>query len=257
MAAVAAALATVPTLTPPAAAEDPPTELLGGDGPPRPLPNAALIEMTEWGYRYVAGQQDTDLTITFENGTLRYVDTGTEELRSLPKACARVQVATGIAATCPIPEAFADGMYLQVWPRLGDDVVQGSTLPAQFRMWVLGDAGDDVMRGGAGDDFFNGAQDRDTAYGGAGNDWLRTGKAADRIWGGSGNDRLVGVDGRDRVHGDEGDDRVEGGPGRDRLWGGPGRDVVSCAGGVDVGYTDAGDRVRLCETRLADAAPAG
>lgn len=251
----AATLAALPTLAAPAFADDPPTELLGGDGPVRPLPDAALIEMTEWGYRYVAGQQDTNLTITFDDDTLRYADTGTAELRSLPKACTRVEVATGIAASCPVPPKFADGMYLQVWPRLGDDVVDGSTLPAQFRMWVLGDAGNDVMWGGAGDDFFNGAQDADTAHGGDGDDWLRTGLANDRLWGGAGNDKLVSVDGNDRIHGDEGQDRVGGGAGRDRLWGGPGRDVVACSGGRDQAYTDPSDRVAQCEVITAESAP--
>ena len=43
-----------------------------------------------------------------------------------------------------------------MWPRLGDDRVDASTLPDSVAMTVLGDAGDDVVLFGGGPDFFNG-----------------------------------------------------------------------------------------------------
>jgi hypothetical protein len=231
----------------------PPTELIGGGGPVIPLKNAAMITKTADGYRYQAGQQDSRLTITKVGNSLRYVDTGTRELREIPGSCVRESVPTGIAALCRIPARF-DGenlMFLEVWPRLGDDFVDGSTLPALFRMWVLADAGNDVVRGGAGDDFVNGAQDTDKAWGGAGDDWIRGGIGNDRLRGEDGNDRLVGQDGGDRLRGGEGDDRVEGGAGRDALWADAGQDLVNCGDGADDAYVDSSDRTVTCETSSA------
>jgi Ca2+-binding RTX toxin-like protein len=100
-------------------------------------------------------------------------------------------------------------MFLEVWPRLGHDFVDGSTLPATLRLWVLADAGNDTVYGGAGDDFVNGAHDTDRVWGGAGNDWVRGGSGNDRLYGGTGNDRLLGQDGADVVRGGAGVDRVE------------------------------------------------
>ncbi|UMG94249.1 calcium-binding protein [Nocardioides sp. TF02-7] len=239
----------------PAAPGEPPLALLGDGTSVRPLKDAALVEMTPQGWRYVAGQQDSHLTVSVVEGRVRFEDTGTRVLRRLPKQCTELEVPVGVAAECRVPARFADGMYLQVWPRLGDDVVDGSTLPAQLRLWVLADAGDDTMYGGAGDDFLNGAQGHDIGHGGGGDDWLRTGKGNDRLWGGDGDDRLVGVGGRDRLHGEAGTDRVEGGPGADVLSGGEGRDVVSCAGGRDRATVDADDRVRHCEQVTQQTAP--
>lgn len=227
----------------------PPTELTGGGGPVIPLKNAAMIVKTEGGFRYIAGQQNSHLTVSMADGKVRYVDTGTKELRDIPRACSRQSVRDGIAALCRIPAKFDDGkMFLEVWPRLGDDFVDGSTLSARFRLWVLADAGFDTVYGGDGNDFVNGAQDNDKARGGAGNDWIRTGIGNDKLRGGTGDDKLVGVDGRDRIRGGEGNDRVGGGSGSDALWAGTGRDKVACGGGNDDAYIDGSDRASECES---------
>lgn len=243
---VVAAFATATTSMTSVAHADyqPPTELLGDNGPAIPLKNAAMIVRTEGGYRYMAGQQNSHLTITMANGKLLYVDTGTLELRDIPRTCSRQSVAQGIAALCKIPAKF-DGskMFLEVWPRLGNDVVDGSTLSANFRLWVLADAGFDTVYAGAGDDFVNGAQDGDRVWGGAGNDWIRTGLGNDRLWGGPGDDQLVGVYNRDRIHGGKGNDRVGGGPGNDVLFAGEGTDFVICGGGADSAHADQADRI--------------
>jgi Ca2+-binding RTX toxin-like protein len=214
-----------------------------------PLKNAAMIQKTKYGYRYVSGQQNGHLTISRDHGRLRYADTGTRELRKHPRSCHEQRARTGIVVTCSIPAAFAGSrrMFLEVWPRLGNDYTSGAGLPAKFRMWVLGDRGHDTFRGGAGADFFNGAQDDDVAHGGAGKDWIRTGDGNDSLWGDAGNDLLVSVDGADTIHGGSGNDGVYGGNGNDRLWADGGRDVLQCAGGRDDAHADGDDRTHGCE----------
>jgi len=228
----------------------PPTELLGNGPKPIPLKNAAMITMEDTGYRYRAGQQNSHLTITLVDGGLLYVDTGTRELRQIPGTCTRRSVDRGIAAFCTIPDRFDEDrkMFLEVWPRLGDDYVDGSSLPSRFRLWVLADAGNDRVYTGAGDDFVNGAQDNDRVWGGAGDDWIRTGIGNDELWGDEGNDKLVGTDGADALHGGSGNDRVGGGSGGDRLWGDLGQDVVACGSGADDAFLDGADRANGCET---------
>lgn len=227
----------------------PPTELLG-DGPtPIPLKNAAMIKRTEWGYRYIAGQQDSNLTVRMDDGKIVYSDRGTRELRDIPGTCSRRSADVGISVACTVPAEYGapNSMFLEIWPRLGDDTVDASSMPSTFRMWVLGDRGRDVVRTGAGDDFVNGAQDPDKVWGGAGDDWLRTGIGDDTLHGEAGNDRIVGVDGSDTLDGGEGHDRVGGGPGSDELVAGSGSDVVACGGGPDRAWVDGDDRANDCE----------
>ncbi len=229
---VAATAATL-TLTTPAAARGgnlPPTELLGEHGPPVPLKNQAQISVSKWGIRYEAGQQSSHLTITEVGSKVRYVDTGTQRWRKLPRNCVRQSVPRGVAALCSIPPRFAGKqVFLEVWPRLGNDNINASAISARYRVWVLADAGRDTVVTGAGADFVNGAQNRDRVQGGAGNDWLRTGKSNDTVSGGDGADKIVGADGNDRM---------TGGLGADRLYG---------AGGRDVAYRDGADRIVLAE----------
>ena len=247
--ALAAGAATTAVTSPAHADYQPPLALYGQFGPAIPLVNAAMIVKTPGGLRYIAGQQDTDLTVTEVDGKLLFVDTGTRELRDIPGGCARLRVDKGIGALCSIPSEFAEGeMYLEIWPRLGDDRVDGSTLPARYRMYVLADAGFDVVRTGAGDDFVNGAQDDDRVWGGAGDDWIRTGIGDDELWGEGGNDKLVGVYDDDVVHGGDGKDRVGGGPGTDVLYGDLGQDTVACGSGPDHATVDGFDRFSQCET---------
>ena len=227
----------------------PPTELMGKGGPVTPLKNAAMIVRTEGGYRYIAGQQNSHLTVTKTRGKLRYVDTGTAQLRAIPGSCSRRSVSRGIAAVCSIPARFPRGrMLLEVWPRLGNDFVNGSGLSARFRLWVLADAGIDTVYGGDGNDFVNGAQDHDTVWGGAGNDWIRGGTGRDKVRGGTGADRLVAGNDHDVVRGGSGSDRVGGGTGGDDLWTGPGRDRAACGAGRDAAHIVGRDRTRGCES---------
>lgn len=171
----------------------PPMMLGPGDAGVHDIGGEAIIRMSRFGYVYIAGQQHTHLRIKFvkERNILRYRDTGTDRVKSMPKRCAKERVRKGISVICTIPKAFrSKKMFVQVWPRLGNDYVDARTLPRRFRLWVLTDAGRDVVHGGAGNDFVNGAKGNDLAWGGAGNDFLRQGPGADRMYGGPGRDRI-------------------------------------------------------------------
>ncbi len=214
-----------------------------------PLKDQAIVNRTKHGYLFRAGQQDTDLLMTIRFGKLRFIDRGTQSWKWLPRGCRRLNRSVGVAAACHIPKRMTNRrpMLVEVWPRLGDDVVDASRLPRRIDVSILGDMGDDVAYLGPGNDFFNGAQDNDRVYGGDGNDWLRTGIGDDYIDGGNGDDNLVGVDDNDEVHGGNGDDRLVGGNGNDRLFAGPGRNFAICGNGVDDATVDQDDRTLACE----------
>lgn len=172
-----------------------PTTYLGpGAAGVHDMGKKAIIRMSKHGYVYIAGKQSSHLRVTFNNvhRTLRYRDTHTQRFKSLANGCRREHVKTGVSAVCKVPHRF-DGhrMFVQVWPRLGNDYVDGHTLPARFRLWVLADAGNDVVKCGPGADFVNGAKGNDRITGGAGRDWLRAGPGHDRVQGGAGHDRVT------------------------------------------------------------------
>ncbi len=184
--------------------------LMGDTGPVEPMKNQAKILRTDYGYRITAGQQNSHMTIRVVDGRLRVADTGTQEWRSLSRACTAVRVQVGVAATCRVPgtTSAANPTLLEVHPRLGNDYVDGRSLSAVFEMAVLADEGRDVVYGGRGNDFVNAAQDADQVHGGAGNDWMRGGKAGDVMWGDAGNDYMVGQYGHDVMHGGTGKNRI-------------------------------------------------
>jgi len=220
-----------------------------------PLKDKAIINRTPHGWLYRAGQQNSQLTVTMAQGRsayrLEFVDTGTQSWLWLPRRCHRLDVPQGVGASCRVNPRFTpqDPMLVEIWPRLGNDRVDTSSLPALFDVSILGDQGDDVAFLGAGDDFFNGAQGSDTVRGGDGRDWLRTGLEDDSIDGGPGSDYLVGVDGDDTVDGGLGDDRIYGIDGNDHLFSGPGNDYVSCGNGVDTANYKSTDHTVGCENR--------
>lgn len=241
-----------PTTLPPSGI--PPTELNGQFGTAIPMKDAAVIIRHSYGYRYMAGQQDSDLTVTHIRGArrdkLRFVDTGTRELRDFPRSCRERAAQRGIHAVCRIPGRYDESnpMFLEIWPRLGDDVIDGSDLPASIRFWVLADAGNDVVRAGRGDDFVNAAQGNDKVWAGPGNDWVRGGLDRDELWGGDGADKIVAQDGNDTVDGGAGNDQLYGATGSDTLRSGPGQDRVVCGGGVDRAFAKSTDKVVYCES---------
>ncbi len=215
------------------------------------LKDTVRLTRSERGYRFHTGQQDNHLVVTRVDGGLRFADTGTKSFKNLSPACQRKKVRVGIAAVCRVPGSISvrRPLLVEVWPRLGNDYTNASTLPATFAVTVLGDKGHDVARFGAGPDFFNGFSGRDKIWGGAGNDWIRPGLGNDGVEGGSGNDDIVAVEGRDTVRGGSGADRLWAGDGDDRLRGGAGADLVLCGNGRDRAKVDGRDRVsRTCES---------
>lgn len=208
------------------------TELIDHN-PHLAMKDAARIIKTDCGYRYRAGQQNSHLVITQVGNSLRFSDRGTDRIDVLAKRCTEIKGVRGIAAKCPIPSGISESnrLLVEVWPRLGNDFVDGSSLSSKFSMTVLADAGNDTALLGAGPDFFNGAFGNDRVRGGSGDDWIRTGDQRDRITAGAGDDYITGG---------YGPDRIDGGDGVDRLYCGPGKDSA---------VRDGGDaKVYLCET---------
>jgi hypothetical protein len=209
-----------------------------------------MLSKSKHGYLFRAGQQDTHLEVTLTSSGLRFEDSGTKEFRKLTNVCKEKKAGRGIAAVCPVPGNISQRqpLLIEVWPRLGNDYVDTSTLPAEYSVTVLGDKGQEEVHFGAGWDFFNGYSQRDKVWGGGGNDWFRPGLGNDLVVGGPGNDDVVAVEGHDTIRGSEGHDRIWAGDGNDRLWGGPGDDFVLCGSGRDRATADAGDQVtRDCE----------
>jgi serralysin len=184
--------------------------LMGDDGPLEPMKDQARINRTEYGYLLIAGQQNSHVTITLVHGGLRFKDTGTRAWRSLASGCKAETVATGVSALCQVPSSnsASDPSLIEVHPRLGNDFIDGRTLPATYELAVLADAGIDTVFTGSGNDFVNGANDLDRIHGGAGKDWIRGGRGNDRIWGDGGDDYIIGQDGADAIDGGTGANRI-------------------------------------------------
>ena len=131
------------------------------------------------------------------------------------------------------PEPPTDpGEMNQVIGDAGDNQLRGSA----DADWLNGDAGDDILRADAGDDQAYGGDGADIIRGGAGDDVvygqdgddivLSGDRGDDTIYGGAGNDVLRGGADNDMLYGDEGADRLVGDRGGDTLNGGAGDDVL-------------------------------
>jgi hypothetical protein len=219
------------------------TELMG-EGAGTALKDQVELTRTKLGYRYWTGQQNNHIVVTLVDGGLKFRDTGTERFKKLAAACQRQKVKVGISAVCRIPSdiTVAKPLLVEVWPRLGNDYLNTSALPATYAVTFLSDEGNDTAYFGAGPDFFNGYMGHDRAFGGGGNDWIRGGLGNDEVHGGAGNDDIVAETGADNVHSGEGDDRVWGSDGDDRIWGGAGADFIYCGDGSDSATVDAADQ---------------
>ncbi|WP_375553753.1 VWD domain-containing protein [Roseovarius mucosus] len=98
---------------------------------------------------------------------------------------------------------------------------------------LIGNSGDDVLRGEGGDDGVFGQSGNDILDGGAGNDSIAGADGNDLISGGLGNDNIGGGLGNDTIDGGEGDDIIGAGFGDDSVTGGAGNDVVAGGAGDD------------------------
>jgi serralysin len=224
--------------------------LIDGRQVGKPLTGVAVIDRTAHGYVYRAGSQDNRLTVTRVKRGLRFADPATPRFKSLARECRNVPARRGVAAVCPVPGGISEQqpLLVEVWPRIGDDHLDTSTLPVTFAVTMLGDLGDDVANFGPGPDFFNGHTGRDRVRGGGGDDWVRAGDDDDLVFGGPGNDYLVGMLGDDVIRGGDGDDQLAGMDGDDLLHAGAGRDRTACGSGTDTAWVDTDDFSRDCES---------
>ncbi|MDX5381668.1 MAG: hypothetical protein LPJ92_01605 [Rhodobacterales bacterium] len=86
----------------------------------------------------------------------------------------------------------------------GNDTLDASTLTDAI--FLFGERGNDMLRGGTGNDTLIGGPGNDTLSGGAGNDWLSGVVGNDNLFGGAGDDTLIGWTGADTMDGGEGAD---------------------------------------------------
>lgn len=106
---------------------------------------------------------------------------------------------------------------------------------------IVGDAGDEFLRGTHGPDVIAARGGADVVRAHAGNDRICLGRGSDRVGGGRDRDKIEGGRGSDIVRGRRGRDYLKGGYREsdiDRLFGGGARDT--CIGG---------ERYRNCERR--------
>jgi Ca2+-binding RTX toxin-like protein len=102
-----------------------------------------------------------------------------EDVISVTGQGAHLQVA-GLAPLVSVTNAEPGSDRLTVSALNGDDVIDASAVPAGSMLLTLnGDAGDDVVIGGAGDDILTGGEDDDVLIGGAGVDNLDGGPGDD------------------------------------------------------------------------------
>jgi hypothetical protein len=122
----------------------------------------------------------------------------------------------------------AGGVAITVFGGAGNDTLIGSG----FADSILGEAGDDLVRGRTNDDTLSGGADNDTLFGNSG---------ADNADGGTGNDVITGHSGKDTLLGNDGADTIFGGSGRDSIRGGNGADFIRGNQNSDSLFGEAGD----------------
>lgn len=106
---------------------------------------------------------------------------------------------------------------------------------------ILGGAGDDYLVAGDGNDVLDGGTGKDTIRAGTGNDEITAGDNDDVVHAGTGDDTVTGDDGRDILNGGGGHDELIGGAARDILNGGREDDLLMGGGDRDILNGDQGD----------------
>ncbi|MGB0966990.1 MAG: serine hydrolase [Halocynthiibacter sp.] len=131
---------------------------------------------------------------------------------------------------------FSDGSTLFIADDAGDsfNVLQDAWAARTSDNQLIGQDGNDVLRGGHGDDRIEGGNGNDVLIGRRGDDQIGGGDGNDALRGGRGDDQLSGGDGNDDIRGGRGDDALDGGTGNDVLRGGRGDDQLSGGDGNDV-----------------------
>jgi hemolysin type calcium-binding protein len=121
----------------------------------------------------------------------------------------------------------------------GQDTLTVSTItPATGPVEGFGDAGNDVVTGGAGQVILRGGAGNDRVVAGPDGGLLDGNEGEDELTGGSARETLLGGGGRDTISAGDGDDGIEGdgflGDDADVIHAGPGNDIVQAGGGDDV-----------------------
>ena len=170
-------------------------------------------------YYYSAWGTNNKLTVTLVEGRLYFRDPRPTGWERLGRACRRVTVDRGVAASCRVPDGVSAGhpLELSLELRLGNDSVNMTTLGAEFYGYVLADQGTEVIKLGAGDDWVNGFLGPDEVWGGDGDDFMRGGEGNDILHGEAGKDELVGLEGDDKLYGGQGVDQIKCGDGNNDL----------------------------------------
>ncbi len=106
---------------------------------------------------------------------------------------------------------------------------------------LSGGNGEDTLIGGSGNDELFGGNGADKLFGGSDDDVLDGGRSVDLLVGGSGNDRLSGGTQGDHLYGNSGRDIIDGGSGRDHIYGGSGNDRIAGGLGQDQIFAGSGD----------------
>ncbi|PVE26429.1 hypothetical protein DC522_01305 [Microvirga sp. KLBC 81] len=147
-------------------------------------------------------------------------------------------------------QTFSIGTALNVGTVQLTGSTNASITGSSLKNNLMGNAGNNVIRGGDGVDILAGNAGNDALYGGYKNDIVLGGEGNDRVYGnneddvvkgGAGNDTVDGGSGSDKVYGDDGDDSVNGGAGNDTVRGGAGNDRVVDTSGRNKLYGDAGN----------------
>ncbi|MGC1198276.1 MAG: hypothetical protein WA882_15390, partial [Geitlerinemataceae cyanobacterium] len=125
-----------------------------------------------------------------------------------------------------LPLILPDGSIVRCPGKCSIDFTLGTDI-------ILGDFGDDFIRGGTLDPTSTPDVERDWLFGNRGQDTLIGDAGDDSLWGGKDNDLLQGEAGNDRLFGDIGSDTLMGGEGKNivalgRLTGIPG--ILSTGG---------------------------
>jgi putative intracellular protease/amidase len=116
------------------------------------------------------------------------------------------------------------GPHVKVFSGAGNDRVFATDLRVPVE--IHGEAGHDLITGGAAADVLDGGEGVDRIWGGPGDDLIRGGEGNDYLYGREGNNILLGENGDDYLEGLNGRDLLIGGDGGDSIRGGDGDDVL-------------------------------
>jgi len=121
----------------------------------------------------------------------------------------------------------------------GDDVLKGGALADDMN----GGVGVDILKGRGGNDILTDTSGNDSFWGGSGDDVMNAGAGANKMYGGRGDDTINAGSGSDLVKGGNGNDTITGGNGKDVIFGGDGNDVINAGGKADVIHGGGGNDI--------------